>query len=383
MRVFDPMRGASFIKSGAAIKGLGLCIVLCLVQTSSAQIPKLAEIPRDLPQVKVEKLTLERTGLITRRDALQARAAQFNSKCANVTEGTPLAKECEREQRQIEEEKQRYVRSATVFNQSVSDASSKYKHCIDLEKQLESDKEALRRLEKANKLALRELEEWTEASKQAEKDALLAGIKTLSSGIAAKLEDQVKSASAFKGWMTRYDRQLKSKNVNIEVVLGKLENAMRGYVNASALAKSGAAIDNTLKAADIWKLFKDGLGRVAQTKAKSDASVKEMLDDPALKAVLTTDFAGLELANSALALASQSDELKKAVGPEFALASFIVDYGYEATKWTLSYNRILQKADPTRDATVIEAELKSVFSLRRQIEATADKLKEARIRAQE
>lgn len=360
-----------------------MAMALAWAGVASGQIPKLAEVPAELPKAKFESLTKDRNGLGQQKEALQSRAAKFNARCAEVVAGTALAKECEEEQRQLERIREQYVKAATAFNQSVTLARSRLTEVRDLERQLERDQEALRRMQKTIELTLKELEEWSAANQEAEKAALLLGIKALGGTMATKLEKLSKSASAYQGWVTRYAKQLQSRNVNVQVVGEKLSLALRGYVGAAAAAKTGTAISTGLKAEEIWKLFKDGMGTVLAMKSKSDATVKELLADPQLKAVFTEDKAGWELAQSLLTLASESEEAEKLLGPQFALASFIVDYGYEATKWTLSRNRILQRADPEKDATVIEAELKSIDALKRQIESTTAQLKAARLRAEQ
>lgn len=360
-----------------------MAVALAWAGVVSGQIPKLAEVPAELPKTKYESLTKDRNGLGRQKEALQTRATKFNTRCAEVVAGTALAKECEEEQRQIERIREQYIKVATAFNQSVTSARSRLNEVKELERQLERDQEALRRMQKTIELSLKELEEWSAANQEAEKAALLLGIKSLGGIMATKLEKLSHSASAYQERIARYDKQLKSRNVNVQIVGEKLSLALRGYVGAAAAAKTGTTISTGLKAEEIWKLFKDGMGTVLAMKSKSDAAVKELLTDPQLKAVFTEDKAGWELAQSLLTLASESEEAERLLGPQFALASFIVDYGYEATKWTLSRNRILQRADPKKDATVIEAELKSIDALKRQVELTIAHLKAARLRAEQ
>ncbi len=78
-----------------------MAVALAWAGVVSGQIPKLAEVPAELPKTKYESLTKDRNGLGRQKEALQTRATKFNTRCAEVVAGTALAKECEEEQRQI------------------------------------------------------------------------------------------------------------------------------------------------------------------------------------------------------------------------------------------------------------------------------------------
>ena len=112
---FNPMRHQwRFIAVALALMVWGT------VPTVVGQIPKLVEVPSTLPEVKLAEMRRTRAVLIERRDQLQAKAKAFNAKCANVTVGTPLAAECEHEQKLLDDERTRYIRMAKDFNANLT-----------------------------------------------------------------------------------------------------------------------------------------------------------------------------------------------------------------------------------------------------------------------
>ena len=99
--------------------------------------------------------------------------------------------------------------------------------------------------------------------------------------------------------------------------------------------------------------------------ATADESVRAALADPALAAIVNADASAADLTRQTL------DQLVATPGferfaPQYALAAFVVDYGYDATRWTLSGQRILQ------GGALSDRGLEAVASLTRQIRRTVE-----------
>jgi hypothetical protein len=243
-----------------------------------------------------------------------------------------------------------------------------------IEHQLELDKAALERQKRSIEMGLRELDRWTEANKEAQNNALKIGITAILGQAASEMEAQSKSAASFKGWLTRYDKMLREQGVPLQALQPKMEKALSGYINATIMSKSGSALKQGLSGLDLWHATKSEIALIAQTQAKSDAAIKELIQDPDLKRVLAMDNAGSEFAESLLKLAAHSKELEKIIGPTVDFGTFVVDYGYEATKWTVSRNRIIDQWH------LSDQELKAVDSLKREITNTMASLNTSRHR---
>jgi len=263
-------------------------------------------------------------------------------------------------------------RSSDVSS-AIDPGSSDHKQddgCERVAQQLERDKEALRRQQKTNEMGLNELDEWTRANQEAEKQALGAGVKLLLQTFALDADAQAHSARSFKGWLTRYEKEITERGVPFEALQANIERAYSGYVNASIAARADHLINEALDARELWDLLRSELGPVADKKAASDLAVREALENPVLKALIDKDQPGGAFAKSLLSMAARSKDLEKIIGPQVELATFVGDYGYAATKWTASRNRILQQAG------LADKELEAVDSLKGQIECTVRKLKQ-------
>lgn len=94
-------------------------LMLCLAGAAPAQIPKLADMPPRLTEASLAELTKTRAVLVERRDDFQARGRAFSAKCGNVTVGSALEAECEREHKQLEADRARYIKMANDFNASM------------------------------------------------------------------------------------------------------------------------------------------------------------------------------------------------------------------------------------------------------------------------
>ncbi len=246
--------------------------------------------------------------------------------------------------------------------------------CARLEKQLELDTRVMRQYQETNEKGYREIEEWAKASEEAQMDALKAGANLLMSGTVDCLEKQANSARGFKGWLTRYDKEIRQKGIPVEALQPKIERALNGYVGAAESAKAGRLMNKGLTAKDTWDMVRNEVGAVAEVQKDSDAAIADVLKNPELKRFIETNRAGLEFAHSLLDMMAHSKELEKAIGPTAALLDFAANYGYDAKKWWESRCRILEQSK------LIEKSLQNFYVLKKQQETTVRNLKASRAR---
>lgn len=246
-------------------------------------------------------------------------------------------------------------------------------NCIEIEQQLHRDQEALRRQNASIQAGQRELAEWTEANKAAQRQALKVGVQALFGGWAKQLQAREGAARSFQAWLTRYDQQLRNQGVPIEALQPKIAHALRGYHLATTDVLLGQSIDATLLANAAWELVRQRAGAVALNQAAGDTAIREALRDPRLRRFVETNpDVEAELHASMVVLAAESKELTKVLGPAAALASFVVDYGYSAKDWWESKERIVQQYNLTDDA------LRAVNALHTQLKRTVDELHRCR-----
>ena len=244
-------------------------------------------------------------------------------------------------------------------------------HCFVIAEQLERDKTAIKRQQQTNEMGVAEIDAWRKANEEALKEAAMDGAKFGLSRMATALEKREAAATAYKGWLTRYQKQLNAKKIPYAMLEDKIDRAVNGYATAKTAVAAGKVTAKTMEASDIFDNYKIQAELVARGSASADALLRAALEDPSWQKFVHSDPKAWELLRSTLDVASSSTELAK-LSPHYALAALIVDGSYDATKWTLSRNRIMQQYNMS------DTRLLAVASLQRQIEKTVQKLKECR-----
>ncbi|MCE5311979.1 MAG: hypothetical protein LLF86_02370 [Nitrospiraceae bacterium] len=340
--------------------------------------------------------------------ANNARAEAAASQAMNAARQT---KEKAQTNRQNAEADIRKLRSLLSQLQSGA-ASEDIRQCNAIDSRLARETEMARQMQKTSEMGIKEIEQWEKMNEKAASDAMWRGVEALTKGFGMQLEAKQRSAAAFKGWITKYQKQLAAQGVAVDSVLPKLERTIEGYEKAAKYAdfnksmryalqsqgiKAGVArqadvsniINKTMAAKELYQAFKNETGMVAQDIAQQDASVKALLEDPRVQKVFELEHPGVNLSQM-FAAASAEEVLKQAakfsdnirgivrgaggaaVPVEFA--SFLADYGYSAAEWMTSRNRILQQYN------LSEEQLKAVKVHGEQMKKTVGELDECRQR---
>jgi predicted component of type VI protein secretion system len=345
---------------------------LLFASVAQAALPAIPDIPVTLPQTITQALIAKRAPLAGRKLALIEVGKAINSDCARVEEGSAAHRTCLARLAEFNEQVETLraesdrladeIEAAVASAQPVRDAE-----CASLQQQLARDREALLRQKHVNEATVRELEAWAADNEKAQREAVQLGMTSLFSAAAVHLESKEASARAFRGWLTRYEKQMRVDGVPIEALQGRIERSMRGYVNARVQASAGAAMNVAADANALYEYAQTEAGVIAQLQGAADADVKAVLEDPAFARFVQTDATGWDLLRGTLDQLSGLPALKK-LAPHYAIAAFVVDYGYDARKWGTSGARILQ------DAKLSDLELKAVKTLSDQMKRTVARL---------
>jgi hypothetical protein len=263
------------------------------------------------------------------------------------------------------------VKMKLQFSARVDSAVAADAACATIASQVASDKQALQRQQKTNELMVAEIDTWRQANEDALKQAAEDGAMFLLSRAGKGLERKEAVARTELGWLTRYEKQMRNDGVPFAMLHDKVTSAVSKYVNAQVQAAGGKAISAGMDAHDIYENFRIQAGLVARDDREADASINEALSNPTFREFVQRDATGWDLLRSTLNVASSASDLAK-ISPEYALASLVVDGGYDATKWTLARNRILQQYNLSDTA------LMAVASLQQQIQRTMRKLQTCR-----
>jgi hypothetical protein len=101
-----------------------LILLLGVATLAVAQIPRIVDVPANLPEGRRAELTSVRAKLLERRNNLAGRVASHNSQCGVVAENAPQFASCAAEQSSLEQEKSSYIADVKEFNRKVTAAAA-------------------------------------------------------------------------------------------------------------------------------------------------------------------------------------------------------------------------------------------------------------------
>ncbi len=352
---------------------VGFCMPLVLAPLapqlaaqSAAGVP-IAAVPDRLPAGMRDSLQHRRRILESRVDAFNALAPDFMARCGQIPTDAPgrLAA-CQAELAQLTARQQELGREKEAFGATVNTTVERFERgCPTIDAQLARDREALRRQQGVSAATSAELEAWARENEDAQRSAMMLGVKSLMGEAAGRLAARQARVTALQGAIARNERRLGERGIAAAPVKARLAWLAGEYGRAHAQANVGGAVVRASELEALYDLVRTEAGLIAKEMATTDEAVRAALADPALAAVVNADASAAELARQTL------DQLVATPGferfaPQYALAAFVVDYGYDATRWALSGQRILQG-----DA-VSERGLEAVAALTKQIRRTVE-----------
>lgn len=353
------------------VRCVALAALVALVGTplgaqAATDIP-LAEIPERLPGSLREPLRAERRLLEARIDAFNAFVPDFLARCGQMpADATARMMACKSELAGIEAQQRAIVADKAVLRAHVDTATTRFERaCVDIDAQLARDREALRRQQRVNESAVGELEDWARMNEEAQRSAVMLGVKSLMGEAANRLLARQARVTTLQAAIARNERLLGERGIPVGPVRERLATLALKYDRAQRQAAAGAALARSGEAEAIYGLARTEAGVIATQLAAADEELARALADPAFEAIIARDASAADLARSALDLAAATPGFER-LAPQYALAAFIVDYGYDATRWSLSAQRILQG-----DALSAQA-LEAVAALTRQIRRTIE-----------
>ena len=337
-----------------------------LAAQATAAAP-IVTVPEKLPAGQREALEQRRRALLSRVDAFNALAPDFLARCGQVpVEESARIAFCQAELGRLTARQQQIVDDKGGFAAAVDSAVARFDQaCPAIDAQLARDREALRRQQGVSASMSAELEAWARENEDAQRSAMMLGVKSLMGEAASRLAARQARVTALQGAIARNERLLGERGIATGPVKSRLAWLAGEYGRAQAQANVGGAIVRAGEIDGLYELLRTEAGVIAKEMATTDDAMRDALADPALAAIVNADATASDLARQTL------DQLVATPGferfaPQYALASFVVDYGYDATRWALSGARILQG-----DA-VNERSLEAVAALTRQIRRTVE-----------
>lgn len=184
---------------------------------------------------------------------------------------------------------------------------------------------------------------WKKSNDDAISDALMSVAELALGRVAKYFANDAKSVIAFKGWITRYEKQLAKEGANVPVILTKLQDLHLKCLTAEMTAVSGKVLEKTEPIA-MYGVLKNTVSAVAVDQSKVREDVKELLNDPVIQKYIEQDGAAMSLldtfaqkgAEEVIETLSGASKLVPALG----IAIFLKDSSYNGLKWWLSLKMI-------------------------------------------
>jgi hypothetical protein len=334
----------------------------------------LPPIPDSLPAAVRDSLSRVRARTLRRTEAFNARVPDFTARCGTgriPAEDTARLNACGAEFTGLRALSDSVVREKSEFIRQLESAIAANGPYAAVERQLAQDRMALVRQQRVSELLVSELESWAKENADAQAGALKVGLTTLFGSAAKQLQTREASATAFRGVLTRYEREMRARGIPFDVMRERIERAARGYVAARVQATAGTVMGHAADANDLWNFARTEAGVIAAAQAGADADVKAAMSDPTFQRFIQTDATAADLVRGTLDQMAGTPALEPLTKP-YALAAFLVDYGYEASRWAASRARILQGAQ------LSDEQLKAVAALSAQMERTVARLQACR-----
>ncbi len=363
--VFPSFKGSCRVRSalreatGRMLAWPLLVVTAFLTSLASAQ----SELPEGIERLRAQALQARAQALETKRKAETAIAAADRALAAAARERKP---DLEARARQLRDENKMRAAEAEERLRQITTWFDELKRCEEVGTQLQRDLEAVRRQQRTIAQGQRELEEWTRRNEQAQWNAILTAVNLLSSGLLAYSAETDRVINGLQGAITRYENQLRRQGKRIDQFqMAKLMDLNKRKLELTTAADAARGLQKAKKEVQLTWHFFTREAKLADEKIESVQDTLRVIgDDPLFKELLKKE--GLQ----PLVGKMQTYQVfpKKPYLVEFS--SFLVDYGYHATAWMESRDRILQQYN------LADEQLKAVNALKEQVELTMKRLKE-------
>jgi len=217
--------------------------------------------------------------------------------------------------------------------------------------------------------------QWKEERDAAVRDEVKSAAMTTLGVYAEVLTQQATSASALKGWITRYRQELSASGLDATDVLAHLAVTESKYQKALDAVARGKALQS-VDVPNVVASFQSTAGLVGEVEATDNASIRAFMDDPRVKKIIITDkplydmggLAGTALLEAALKKAPIAKFLRltaqqgKKIVPAVAISAFLVDTAFNGCKWYVSLEQLRMRVDNA------ESSQKAAVSLHKLVE---------------
>jgi hypothetical protein len=374
---------------------VALCTAL-LSTSAAAQVPRLAEVPDDLPPSVQAQLVTRKTLLEGRKTQIARDAAEHNQRCGSVPEGSEQNASCAAAKATLEASIARYGKDVQAFNDHVFSAQRaaqtrspanrpQAESCSGVARRLQHDRDAIEQLRRENLRNQADLAEWSSLSAQSQRDALLASVKFVLGEYAADLHEVERSASKLRSDAAYLERRATSSSKHqtmvryfqaMDSVLAKLRP-----IEVSRIVKTFSR--SALDADQAWRVARGTMYDEFRVAAHTNDGLRDVLNDPEFRDAFvggTTDTPGLDVIAELAAIASEDagrrmlglQRYEAYTGPTVRAAMFVRDVTYDALLSLLSTQRAEEQSE------LASAVVTAAATLQREYRSSIDSMQACR-----
>lgn len=239
-----------------------------------------------------------------------------------------------------------------------ADRESETARCAAIRDRYIRDMETVKRNQKTIQMGQAELEDWTQRNEAAQQDAIKSALNLLVDGGLAYMADCTQAANGLKGAIAKYENQLKRQKKRIDPLQwGKWLEMNKRLLEMNLFISGAKALQAKKESAEIfWGYFTANAQEIDRSTNDFKNALNAVDEDPILHKILV-DKALLPLVQRL-----KTKQLLPKKPYLLNLLEFAKDYGYSATEWVASRNRIVQQYDVSdqqlRAVQVMQEELK-------------------------
>jgi hypothetical protein len=240
------------------------------------------------------------------------------------------------------------------------------KNCSAVRDRYVRDMAAIQRMQKTIQMSQQELTEWTTRNEEAQRAAIMSAINLLVDGGLAYVAESTEALNGLKGALAKYEKQLKRQKRSPDPLQqAKWIDMNKRILEMNASISAAKQLQDKKEKAEIfWGYFTANTKEVDESMNGFKAALNAVDEDPILHKLLV-DKGLMPLVNRL-----KTRELFPKKPYLVNLLEFAADYGYSATEWVASRNRIIQQYQVSDD------QLRAVNSMQVELKRTMGALNE-------
>lgn len=235
------------------------------------------------------------------------------------------------------------------------------KHCVAVRDRYIRDMAAIQRMQKTIEMSRQELDEWTARNQEAQVSAIKSALNLFVDGGLAYVADSTRTLNGLKGALAKYEKQLvRQGRAPDPLQKGKWMDMSKRILEMEIAVSSARQLQAKKEKAEIfWGYFTASTKDVDESMTGFKAALNAVDEDPILHKFL------LDKGLMPLVGRLKTKQLMPKKPYLLNLLEFVKDYGYSATEWAASRNRILQQYnvsdDQLRAVNAMQVELKKTM----------------------